>query len=59
MTRKLVENWIIWVLIDLISIVLYAKQDVYFMALEYTILTAIALNGTREWIKAAKENTGV
>lgn len=59
MTRKLVENWIIWVIIDLISIVLYAKQDVYFMALEYTILTAIALNGTREWIKAAKENKGV
>lgn len=58
MTRKLVENWIIWVIIDLISIVLYAKQDVYFMALEYLILTAIALNGTREWIKAAKENKG-
>ena len=56
MTRKLVENWIVWVLINLISIVLYAKQGVYFMALEYVLLTAIALNGTIGWIKAAKEN---
>lgn len=54
MTRKVVENWLIWVLIDLISIGLYALQGVYFMALEYVILTFIALNGSIEWIKAAK-----
>lgn len=58
MTRKLVENWIIWVIIDLISIVLYAKQGVYFMALEYVLLTAIAFNGTLEWIQAARKYKG-
>lgn len=58
MTRKLVENWIVWVIIDLISIVLYAKQGVYFMALEYVLLTAIAFNGSIEWIKAARKNNG-
>ena len=55
MTRKLVENWLLWVLIDLISIVLYAKQGVYFMALEYVLLTFIALNGSLAWIKAARQ----
>lgn len=55
MTRKLVENWLLWVVIDLISIVLYAKQGVYFMALEYVILTFIALNGSLAWIKAARQ----
>lgn len=54
MTRKLVENWIVWVVIDLISIVLYAKQGVYFMALEYVLLTAIAFNGCTTWIKIAR-----
>jgi nicotinamide mononucleotide transporter len=54
MTRKLVENWIVWVIIDLISIVLYAKQGVYFMALEYVLLTAIALNGCIAWIKTTQ-----
>ncbi len=55
MTRKLVENWLLWVVIDLISIVLYAKQGVYFMALEYVLLTFIALNGSWAWIKAASQ----
>ena len=55
MTRKLVENWLLWVVIDLISIVLYAKQGVYFMALEYVLLTFIALNGSWAWIKAARQ----
>lgn len=60
MTRKLVENWILWVLIDLISIILYSKQGVYFMALEYVLLTIIALNGSIAWIKSAQnQNTGI
>jgi nicotinamide mononucleotide transporter len=54
MTRKLVENWLIWVLINLISIVLYAKQGVYFMSLEYVLLLFISINGSLEWIKAAR-----
>lgn len=56
MTRKLVENWLLWVLIDVISIILYTKQGVYFMALEYVILTFIALNGSIIWIKAARQS---
>lgn len=54
MTRKLVENWLIWVLINLISIILYAKQGVYFMSLEYVLLLFIAINGSLEWIRAAQ-----
>lgn len=57
MTRKLVENWLLWVLIDVISIILYIEQGVYFMALQYVILTFIALNGSRAWIKAARRQS--
>ena len=56
MTRKYVENWILWVLIDVISVVIFALQGVYVMALEYVLLTAIALNGAWLWIKSAREN---
>lgn len=56
MTRKLVENWLIWVLINMISIVLYAMQGVYFMSLEYVSLLFIALNGSIQWIRAARVN---
>ncbi|KFZ37856.1 nicotinamide mononucleotide transporter [Shewanella mangrovi] len=56
MTRKYVENWWLWVLVNLISIGVYAAQGVYAMAIEYTILLFIAGNGAREWMATAKQN---
>lgn len=56
MTRKYVENWLLWVVINVISIVIFFIQGVYAMSLEYLILLGIALNGSRLWIKSAKEN---
>ncbi|MCG8156852.1 nicotinamide riboside transporter PnuC [Brenneria goodwinii] len=56
MTRKYVENWLLWVVIDVISVVIFAYQGVYAMAVEYAILTLIALNGSWLWIKSAREN---
>lgn len=57
MTRKLVENWLIWSVINVISIVIFYKQGVYAMSVEYIILLAIAINGSRLWIKAAKHSS--
>ena len=42
MTRKYVENWLLWVIINVISVVIFALQGVYAMSLEYIILTFIA-----------------
>ena len=56
MTRKYVENWLLWVVINVISIVIFFIQGVYAMSLEYLILLGIALNGSQLWIKSAKEN---
>ena len=53
MTRKYVENWILWVVIDVISIGVYAVQGVWAMAIEYLILTFIAANGCRLWMQKA------
>ena len=55
MTRKYVENWLLWVVINVISVMIFARQGVYAMALEYAILTLIALNGSWLWIKSARE----
>ena len=56
MTRKFVENWLLWVVIDVISVMIFARQGVYAMALEYVILTLIALNGSRLWIASARQH---
>ncbi|MGO3414740.1 MAG: nicotinamide riboside transporter PnuC [Kluyvera intermedia] len=55
MTRKYVENWLLWAVINVISVAIFALQGVYAMALEYLILTFIALNGSRMWMKSARE----
>ena len=55
MTRKYVENWLLCVIINVISVVIFALQGVYAMSLEYLLLTFIALNGSRMWIKSARE----
>ncbi|ADM97573.1 nicotinamide riboside transporter PnuC [Dickeya dadantii] len=56
MTRKYVENWLLWVVIDIISVVIFAYQGVYVMSLQYMVLTLIALNGSWLWIKGARDN---
>ncbi|EPF18499.1 Nicotinamide riboside transporter pnuC [Cedecea davisae] len=55
MTRKYVENWLLWTVINIISVVIFALQGVYAMSLEYLLLTFIALNGSRMWIKSARQ----
>ena len=55
MTRKYVESWWLWTLINAISIGLYAAQGVYAMSIQYSILLFIAANGIREWSKAAAQ----
>lgn len=55
MTRKYVENWLLWVIINIISVAIFTLQGVYAMALEYLILTFIAINGSRMWMNSARE----
>ncbi|CAG19841.1 nicotinamide riboside transporter PnuC [Photobacterium profundum] len=56
MTRKYVENWMLWVVINMISVCIYAAQGVYALSIEYAILLFIAANGSRQWMKTAKQN---
>ncbi|MGK2946920.1 MAG: nicotinamide riboside transporter PnuC [Candidatus Malihini olakiniferum] len=55
MTRKYLENWILWIVVNIISVVIFTYQGVYVMAVEYLILTGISLNGTWLWIKEARQ----
>lgn len=56
MTRKYVENWILWIVINIISVGIYAMQGVYAMSLQYAILMFIAANGARVWTNTAKRH---
>jgi nicotinamide mononucleotide transporter len=51
MARKLIENWIIWILTDLISVFLYVEKQLWVTALLYLVFTTMAILGFIEWRK--------
>ena len=53
-TRKIMGNWIYWIVIDLVSIYLYAQQDYYLTAVQYGIFTLLAIYGFMAWTKEYK-----
>ena len=53
-TRKIMGNWIYWIVIDLVSMHLYAQQDYYLTAVQYGIFTLLAIYGFMAWKKEYK-----
>ncbi len=45
------ENWILWILINLMSVVMYAMKGVMFVSLQYVIFLFMASYGLIEWRK--------
>ena len=51
MARRKVENWIFWIVGDIISIPLYFVKGLTLTSLQYLIFTIIAIFGYRAWKK--------
>lgn len=56
MAKKKIENWIFWIVGDLISIPLYWYKGLIFTSFQYLIFTAIALMGYMEWKRRLDNN---
>lgn len=50
-TKKVLENWIYWIVIDLVSIYLYAQRDYNLSAIQYGLFTILAVFGFMAWRK--------
>ncbi len=51
MARKKIENWIFWIVGDVISVPLYLYKGLVFTSLQYIIFTLIAIYGYLAWKK--------
>ena len=56
-TRKILENWIYWFVIDAVSIGLYISRDLYFTAALFTAYLLMIVVGYRSWRASMLENT--
>jgi len=54
--KRLLENWIYWIIIDFVSIFLYADRGGYFFSLLFATYTLIAIYGFYHWKKQFKIN---
>ena len=50
-TRKVLENWVYWLVIDAASIYLYLDRELYFTALLFAIYIVIIMFGFNAWLK--------
>ena len=48
-TQKILGNWLYWIVIDLVSIYLYAERDYYLTAVQYVLFTLLAIYGFWVW----------
>lgn len=49
LARKYVEQWWVWILVDIVSAGLYIYKELYMTATLYTLYAVIALFGYRKW----------
>jgi nicotinamide mononucleotide transporter len=53
LSRKKIENWHVWIIVDVLYVGLYLHKNLILTAILYAIFVAMALAGLRAWQKAA------
>lgn len=54
---RLIENWLLWIVIDIVAVGLYLTRDLTLTAGLYTAFLVLSMMGFREWIKAESTKT--
>lgn len=51
LSRKRIETWLLWIAVDVVSVVLYLLKGIHLVAIEYVIFLVICLFGYFNWRK--------
>ncbi len=55
LARKKIEHWILWVIIDVVSLILYIIKGLYPTTILFMVYTVLAVTGYTTWNKELKE----
>ncbi|WP_425636607.1 nicotinamide riboside transporter PnuC [Algoriphagus yeomjeoni] len=55
MAKKKVENWIFWIITDLVAVPLYFYKGLVLTSFQYLFFTVLAIIGLIAWIKSARK----
>jgi len=56
LAKKKIENWYLWITVDVICVILYYKKGVYFLSIEYFIFLGLASYGLYNWKKQLRHD---
>ncbi|MBK7957058.1 MAG: nicotinamide mononucleotide transporter [Bacteroidetes bacterium] len=54
MARRQIDNWILWIIINALSVFLYFKKSVYLISIEYFIFLILGFVGYYQWRREMK-----
>jgi nicotinamide mononucleotide transporter len=57
-TRKWLENWVVWIAVDVVYVCMFLVQDLAPTAGLYAVFTLLAILGFREWSRAIRAGQG-
>ncbi len=57
LARKVLQNWLIWIFVDIIYVGVYFSKDLYATGLMYALYIAIATMGYLDWRKTYREQS--
>ena len=55
MTRKLLENWLLWIVVDVVYIGMFIRKELYLTAVNYGVYLVLAVMGYVAWRKSRRE----
>ena len=56
MANKKLENWMLWIIADVITIPLYAYRGLGMLSLQYLVFTILAIQGYKQWKKSLNKS---
>lgn len=55
LSQKKIENWLLWIVVDIVAVYLYYLKDILFVSVEYVIFLIICIFGYINWKKEFEE----
>ena len=56
LTRKILENWTLWIIADVVYIGMYSYKSLYWTAALYVVFLVLCVQGYREWSATARHH---
>jgi len=52
LTRRISENWFVWLIVNTVSVFVFFRQGLYLLTVEYVLFLLLSIKGIVDWKKA-------